>query len=402
MEVNQQANCYNCFKPLPERGYFCGKCLTQVRCKSCNSLLEEDNAGCLYCGTPREMRVETEAGSNRNINTFRLYETATDRTIEATFSDDVAKDLAGTLRDAAAAGRIKAIGSNIPPSNSFDSTASEQTDEFAEAEVVDNRDEVAKIEAIDKSAPTTKTVSEEEYPTLRAVSMKNLPGTETEWIVVYAFYSSNYGNEEFSRQNIIERYSESNRKNKDRMKGLSAYITNAVKGGYINPLENSFSILDKGIQKAKEIIARTTGSSPKPRPSSKPKKENKGTESENEVVNNKKAHKASRLSKRLSNINFEPEGKVSLKDFFASYTPANDSERNLLFVYYLQGVLEVKEITFDHVYSCYDILGLRISENLPQTIRNTASKTGWIETNNSILAVTVKGSNQIKAWNKKD
>ncbi|MNR61124.1 hypothetical protein D3C85_1827760 [compost metagenome] len=64
--------------------------------------------------------------------------------------------------------------------------------------------------------------------------------------------------------------------------------------------------------------------------------------------------------------------------------------------------MEIKEITFDHIYSCYDILGLRISENLPQTIRNTASSSGWIETKQSILFLTIKGSNQIKAWNKKD
>jgi hypothetical protein len=71
---------------------------------------------------PKEVRAETKTGSHQNINTFRLHETATDRTIEATFSDDVAKDLAGTLRDAAAAGRVKAITTNIPPANDFNGT----------------------------------------------------------------------------------------------------------------------------------------------------------------------------------------------------------------------------------------------------------------------------------------
>lgn len=130
METNQQTACYNCSKTLPQVGYFCGGCLTQFKCKSCGSLLGKDDAGCINCGAPKEVRAETKTTSQQNINTFRLYETATDRTIEATFSNDVAKDLAGTLRDAAAAGRMKAIASSFPPPNDFNGR-SEETAKFA-------------------------------------------------------------------------------------------------------------------------------------------------------------------------------------------------------------------------------------------------------------------------------
>jgi len=330
-----------------------------------------------------------------------LHETATDRTIEATFSDDVAKDLAGTLRDAAAAGRMRAIASSFPPPNDFNG-ASEETAEFAEAEILNNENGVPKTEAINKSVPTD-TAKPVEYPSLIAIAMNNLPSSETEWIVVYAFYASNYGKEIFSRENILNQYKESKRYDKQTTnRDLSTYIKRAVNAGFINPLQSGYSILPAGTEKAKEIISRTSSSSPKAKVSSKAKKANEDNTTENGVVNGKKISKLSKTLKRLTNINFEPIGKESLKDFFTKYTPANDNERNLLFVHYLQNVLEINEITFDHIYSCYDILGLRISENLPQTIRNTASKTGWIETKNSILSVTIKGSNQIKAWNKKD
>lgn len=402
METNLQTNCYNCSKPLPQLGYFCGGCLTQVKCKSCDSPLEKDDAGCVNCGTPKEVRTDTKTGSHQNINTFRLHETGTGRTIEATFSDDVAKDLAGTLRDAAA-GRMRAIASSFPPLNDF-SGADEETNDFVEAEVLNNENGVPKIEATHKSAlaPNPDTAKPEEYPTLKAVAMKNLPATETEWVVVYSFYSSNYGKDTFTRQNLIEKYDESSRLDSNKKKALSMYIKRAVQGNFINPLADTFSILDNGIEKAKEIISRTSSSSPKSKSSSKAKKGNEDTAIENKVVNGKKVSKPSKTLKRLTNINFEPTGKESLRDFFARYTSTNDNERNLLFVHYLQNVLEIVEISFEHIYSCYDILELRISENLPQTIRNTASKTGWIETNNSILSVTIKGSNQIKAWDRKD
>jgi hypothetical protein len=92
MEANQIEVCATCSKSLPINGFFCGGCLTQFKCKSCSSFLEKDYAGCTNCGAPREQKVYTNNASSGQIaNTFRLHETSTDRTIEATFSDTVGK-----------------------------------------------------------------------------------------------------------------------------------------------------------------------------------------------------------------------------------------------------------------------------------------------------------------------
>ncbi|MEN5194576.1 hypothetical protein [Sphingobacterium faecium] len=219
--------------------------------------------------------------------------------------------------------------------------------------------------------------------------------------MVYAFYASKYGQEEFSRQSIIEKYSESNRKNKDRIKGLSAYITAAVKGGYINPLENSFSILDKGIEKAKEVITRTSSSSPKTRNSSKAKKES--SESREQTGSRSKKNSNSVKSyKRLTDINFHPSGQKSLIDFIKDFNIKNDNERNLLFIHYLSETLKITSITLDHLYTCYDEVNHKIPENMINSLLNTKSRTGWLKTNNSTIEITTKGINKIKFWDKKD
>lgn len=401
MEPNPGTNCYNCSKPLPQIGYFCGRCLTQVRCKSCNSLLEKEDSGCINCGAPKEVRAEIKIGSHQNVNTFRLHETVTDRTIEATFSDDVAKDLAGTLRDAAAASRMRAIASEITSSNVFN-LADEKKADLAETRILSDKDISSKAEAIEKPVPPDAS-KPMEYPSLIAVAMNNLPSSETEWIVVYGFYASKYGKEIFTRENILDQYKESNRYDKQTTnRDLSYYIKRTVIAGFINPLQSGYSLLPAGAEKAKEIVSRTSSSSPNAIAAFKAKKRSENNTIENGGLSKKKVSKPTKTPKRLTNLNFEPTGKEHLKDFIIRYKPKNDFERNLLFVYYLQNVLEITEITFDHIYSCYDILGLRISENLPQTIRNTASKTGWVETKNSILSITIKGSNQIKEWDKKD
>ena len=132
------------------------------------------------------------------------------------------------------------------------------------------------------------------------------------------------------------------------------------------------------------------------------KKGNEDNAIETGTANNKKTSKSSKGLKRLTNINFEPTGKDSLKDFLGKYNPKSDKERNLLFTHYLKNTLGIHDVTFDHIYSCYDVLGLPVSINLTQTVRNTSSKTGWIEIKNSKIYETIKGGNQIKTWNKKD
>jgi hypothetical protein len=197
----------------------------------------------------------------------------------------------------------------------------------------------------------------------------------------------------FTREQIIDRYVESNRFSKDSTKRqLAIRIKRAVQGGYINPLQDKFSILDEGIKKAKEIFARTTAT---------PKEKKKKRDDTSAVIKSEKSAASKTTIKRLTTINFEPEGKESLKSFFVKHQPKNDYEKNLLFVFYLQEILKINDITVNHIYSSYDILQLKISENLPQTIRNTSSKTGWIEVKNSKISLTIKGQNQIKAWAKK-
>lgn len=388
MEVNNFEDCATCKKPLPIKGYFCGGCLTQFKCQNCDALLEKDDLGCTSCGTPKKEAII----NNQNNNTFRLHETSTDRTIEASFSDNVGKDLAGILRDAYS---VKMNAKNddhilLPNSNIIPEIDKK---EFTEAEIVaEDKDQLEKPQ---KSTEVILT----DFPALIAISMKNLPNSETEWITVYSFYASKFGKVIFSRADIIEKYAESKRKTTTKMSHLSRVIQQAVVSGYINPLQDGYSIIDKGIEKAIEVISRTSGSAPKPSSSSSKRKVD-NTDSK-EIKTKSISSKTVKPLKKLNNINFNPEGLESLESFYKNHVNSNDHERNLLFVYYLQEILKIEKISLSHIYTCYDVLELRISESFPQAVRNTKSKKGWIETEDtSNITLTVKGKNKIKSWNK--
>ncbi len=395
MEENMITQCPNCSKVLPpKKVYFCGGCMTQIRCKVCDDVLEVDDVGCTNCGTLRETKNSTISPGIVNANTFRLHETNSDRTIEATFSDSVGKDLAGILRDFSINNRSKTINATGFNIQQIDSNKSMYEENLKMIDADFSEQETAKIN-VEKEVKTEEMQSPQ-YLSLLAIAMKKLPASETEWIVVYSFFASNYGKDLFSKDDLLEKYKESNRLDDSKKSYLSRNITAAVKGGYLNPLATGYSILEDGVTKAKEIISRTS-SSPVKKTSAKKSSTETGAGDE---TSTKKSSRGKKTLKRLNNIDFEPEGKESLKDYFSKYTTVSDSERTLLFINYMQNILEISPITFDHIFTCYDLLNLRVSENLQQTVRNSANTKGWFETTGGVMTLTIKGKNQIRDWNK--
>jgi hypothetical protein len=105
----------------------------------------------------------------------------------------------------------------------------------------------------------------------------------------------------------------------------------------------------------------------------------------------------------LTDFDFRPSNKESLKDFANKYNAKSNFEFNLVFTYYLQEILNIQEITTDHIYSCYRHMALKLP-SFPQTLTDTKKHKGWIETadmNN--LRVTRVGINHIEHdFNKKN
>ena len=63
----------------------------------------------------------------------------------------------------------------------------------------------------------------------------------------------------------------------------------------------------------------------------------------------------------------------------------------------MQNILNLSEITVDHVFSCYKNIGVRLPQNLPQNLNDTASsRYGFIEVDNGKYTVSILGINLIE------
>lgn len=126
------------------------------------------------------------------------------------------------------------------------------------------------------------------------------------------------------------------------------------------------------------------------------KSEHKKEASKTNNLGSKKAKsKASRGQTYLTDFDFNPSNQKSLKDYFNEFVSKTNYDRNLIFVYYLQEILSVSNISTDHIYSCYRNLGLKIP-SFPQTLIDTNVHKGWITTSDTNdIKITRTGMNYI-------
>jgi hypothetical protein len=85
--------CIVCDNLLKNNSKFCGQCGSQVKCFECNEPYLSGNNFCEKCGT----EIPKKAANNISQNRIKFHENSQGRFFEAEFTDEVGKDLTGTL-----------------------------------------------------------------------------------------------------------------------------------------------------------------------------------------------------------------------------------------------------------------------------------------------------------------
>ncbi len=118
----------------------------------------------------------------------------------------------------------------------------------------------------------------------------------------------------------------------------------------------------------------------------------------------KKNGKAKEVGRRkeshslVTDLDFATKGgKKSLQDFYSEKAPANAMERNAVFVYYLEKIAKVKNISVNHVYTCYKHVNEKVPGALRQSLLDTSSRKGWLDTGSmDNITVPTLGENLIE------
>ena len=110
----------------------------------------------------------------------------------------------------------------------------------------------------------------------------------------------------------------------------------------------------------------------------------KSSDKKNETVKPKSNGKATAKSKEsvslIKDLDLRPKGETSFKDFYAEKQPSSAMDFNTVAIYYLKEVCQIDSVTPSHIYTCYKEVGKRPPEAFSQSLRDTASKNGHIDT----------------------
>jgi hypothetical protein len=91
------------------------------------------------------------------------------------------------------------------------------------------------------------------------------------------------------------------------------------------------------------------------------------------------------------------DGKQSLKDFYSTKSPSNAMERSTVFVYYLQKIADIKNIGVNHIYTCYKDVNEKVPGALRQSLLDTSSRKGWIDTKSmENITISTHGENLVE------
>jgi len=387
--------CLYCNFELPNNAKFCPKCTNQIICLDCNEVLYKDSPICISCGKSLK---KNNFSNNSAVNNIEFTENENGKTFRASFTDTVAGNVVETF-------------AQLLPVNSYSSrkalpnfnSDTEQIEDIQNVEVIESnnipsgkpiypkiQNDLSDLEKIFKNKDGNISI----YDTrIKASSRKDFIARIT---MLFLYYKESKGVYEVSRTEV------NNILQSEKLYDGSFRSWLSQSRTLIDNKQNYLELRPEGKELAIKYLSDFLDSSiPNNwdlKNSGKRSSSSKDESKESSTVSNgkSKAAKKSLSYQIIQTLNLKPSGKKSLIDFVSEFNAKNNFEYNLLFVYYLEKVLNEKNISLNHLYTCYKELGLKVP-NIYQSIADTKSRKGWIDTKDmNNLNVPIAGENYLE------
>lgn len=99
----------------------------------------------------------------------------------------------------------------------------------------------------------------------------------------------------------------------------------------------------------------------------------------------------------VKDLNLRSEGNPWFREFYDQKKTSTQEQAVTVAVYYLKRILELDKITPEHVFTCFKDVERKTPKNMPQTIRDTAKRKGWVDTSErGNIKITNHGENLVE------
>lgn len=376
--------CQFCGQPLPDNAKFCFKCGRQIICKECGERLIQDAPICVVCG----VSVNKIANSSISPNHIRFSETTNERQFEATFTDKTAGSVVETLAGLLPFPNKKSKSITVPI-DSFEEALSDKSQPIASIPQSSFNDISSDTNVTTPScvASIFKQRGENELvlhmTDLKAQSQVDFAGRLT---ILYIYYKQEVKSDyETPKPEILSVLKKTGLNNDGSYrKWMSKHKS------FFSTTSNGLSLTSMGEEAAKKYLEEIISSDAKG-------KWFLGTSKSISATKTNSGDKRSSTPSILTDINLSPDDKESLRSITSTLSISNAQEHNTVFVYYLERILGLSGITPDHIFTCYKHLGIKPPSNLRQSLFDTRSRKGWIDTTSiNDIKITAEGINKVE------
>jgi len=205
-------------------------------------------------------------------------------------------------------------------------------------------------------------ISETKYPALPNIVRKSLPKYESEWVLIYGFYASNFGNKEFTRDDIRELYKRSKRDKASNLNNLSNNINIVIGKEWFEQLNDvDFIVTEEGAKKANQIITGPKQSKP-----------SKSLSAKTSVKDTKKSGSTTTKPETLSmvDLGLSKEDRTAMKKFYNEKEPKGQNDQVLVLAYWLKENKNKDKFDPNDVFTALRTVDVAVPKFLSQVLRN--------------------------------
>ena len=194
-----------------------------------------------------------------------------------------------------------------------------------------------------------------EIPSLQNVVLAGGPRTESEWMLIYAFYSSEQGRKLFTKDDLRQGYKDTNRATPTRSKNFATNLKILTSDKLISAVnQTDFRIEKKGIELAVKIvrgeIEESGGKVTK-------KKVSKSKSSTVETYN-------------LVELNLDQSERKALSEYYMYHNPSNVQDKTIVIAKWLKETKGIDVVDKDIIFTALRTLGENTSFNIGQALLN--------------------------------
>lgn len=359
--------CQFCGQELPDGAKFCYRCRKQIVCLGCGNQLVDGAAICVFCGDEVGFR-----SFSSGMNNIHYKESADGKSIEASFSDETAENVASILARFVRNGIDSTGNSLVLPDNHDDLIIQNDVENISEN----------KQDSLDTLNKIFKEKDGKVFMVEKRTKAKNKTDQQVRVSMLFLLYMKKCLNKTVTRTDLYDFLRSEKLYDSTYRSWLSKKQSYFLRDNDIIELSSEGEEIANSF--LQEVFDDSIESVWKP-----------GAHIASASKSNAKSAKMSQ-PRFINDLNLSPTGKESLADFMKKCNYRKSaSQRNLLFVYYLKQRLNVSNVTQDHVFTCYRNLGVELPTDLYHSLSDTISKNHWLM-NMSDLSLTIKGINYVE------